>query len=438
MAFGFTFPTRTGINNARGKIPGLNLKRTATEQLSFNGKINEASFLYGDTPGGRKLADSVFNTAVSSTTGGRCVSWSPSGKYLAVGSADTPFITIYYFDGQNFIKLTNPTTLPNSAVIDMAWTPDEDYLFLVVSSSPYLYVYSIRDSLGTSTITFITFGDSTGANPLPRYNSIAMSPRGDQFILGTESAPYYLLMTINYSGYNYTTGERLLNLTGTIIPTHSGVGGNSYINLPSAPFSCAWSPDGTKIAFSLGVSPYMHVWELNDSTGWTKLANPTTLPDNKCYKISFSPNGKYLAVSHMWGWRFSIFSIEGSTITKLSTMAGEGGGPAELDPPPSTFPYSGDGHGHCWSTYGNFLVSGLDNTPYLLVNYVYEGTVKRIPFLATQPAKRARDISFSPDGQHFVLVNSSTVCVHAYKSYSGTINNSGLVEISPPSNIPRI
>ncbi len=63
----------------------------------------------------------------------------------------------------------------------------------------------------------------------------------------------------------------------------------------STAYGCAFSPDGTLLAVAHSGGPYITVY--NTST-WTKLANPSTLPSNAATGCAFSPDGTLLAVAH--------------------------------------------------------------------------------------------------------------------------------------------
>ena len=69
----------------------------------------------------------------------------------------------------------------------------------------------------------------------------------------------------------------------------------SPVFLPSTANGCAFSPDGSLLAVEHQGSPYITIY--NTST-WTKLANPSTLPSNTAYGCAFSPDGSLLAVAH--------------------------------------------------------------------------------------------------------------------------------------------
>jgi WD40 repeat protein len=62
-------------------------------------------------------------------------------------------------------------------------------------------------------------------------------------------------------------------------------------------FSCAFSPDGTYLAVAHYSSPYITIYKRSGDI-FTKLANPATLPASTGFSCAFSPDGTYLAVGY--------------------------------------------------------------------------------------------------------------------------------------------
>jgi len=58
---------------------------------------------------------------------------------------------------------------------------------------------------------------------------------------------------------------------------------------------CAFSPDGALLAVAHYNSPYITIY---NTSSWSKVANPATLPPNNANGCAFSPDGALLAVAH--------------------------------------------------------------------------------------------------------------------------------------------
>jgi WD40 repeat protein len=54
--------------------------------------------------------------------------WSPDGRFLAVGHADSPYLSVYTFDGENFSQMKTPSDPPSGSVLGVSWSPDSSYL----------------------------------------------------------------------------------------------------------------------------------------------------------------------------------------------------------------------------------------------------------------------------------------------------------------------
>jgi len=85
-----------------------------------------------------KLADPA---TLPPNTGWGCA-FDPTGTYLAVAHSDSPYITVYKRSGDRFTKVANPATLPTGAGYGCAFDPTGTYLAVAHSGSPYITIYN--------------------------------------------------------------------------------------------------------------------------------------------------------------------------------------------------------------------------------------------------------------------------------------------------------
>lgn len=148
-----------------------------------------------------------------------------------------------------------------------------------------------------------------------------------------------------------------------------------------AGYSCAFSPDGTRLAVSHLNSPYITVYDTT-TTPYTKLANPDTLPAGSGNGCAFSPDGTRLAVAHQNSPNITIYDTTTTPYTKLAN--------------PGTLP-AGTGNGCAFSPDGAWLAVGHDASPYITI---YNGSNQA-------RAEKASNKSMSSKGGSYGYAKSS-------------------------------
>ena len=72
---------------------------------------------------------------------GYSVAFDPTGTYLAVAHASSPYLTIYKRSGDTFTKLADPSTLPPNDARGVAFDPTGTYLAVAHNRFPCLTIY---------------------------------------------------------------------------------------------------------------------------------------------------------------------------------------------------------------------------------------------------------------------------------------------------------
>lgn len=408
------------------KTPNLN--RTIAEDFSFNGKSTKGSLLYSQSPKGRKIPDSAFSTLPLNNA--RCAVWSPSGRYLAVGHNGGTFLSVYYFDGTNFTKLTSPASLPTAVVMAIEWSPKEDFFITVEYATPFFSIYNFDTSSGSPVITRNTTTTGTsvytsnGSTPI----DVSLSSNGKYLAVAQFTSPYI----------------RVWNMSGSL----STALADPTQTPGSAARSCAWSPNGRYLAVTSLSSPYVTVYNFNGTT-LTKLSVQPDLPPDTAYGVSWSPNGAYLAVSHFGGTRVSVHSFRdvsngsyfGFNQVTLETMYGDAvplQNPATTTISDNAF-YSGDGLSSNWSPDGRYFAQTLESAPFVRIFSVQSDySLVLHPDSSTQPGGKSRTVMWTPDGRYLAVAHTTTPGCSVYASTTGDIKPGFMLDIEPPSNAPHV
>lgn len=279
------------------------------ETISANDPISITSALVNDT---------TVNTYP--TGSGRSVSWSPDNIYLAVSHSTTPFVTIYKRNGKAFTKLSDPAVLPPGNSVSASFSNNGNYLAVGSSAStPYLTIYKRS---------------------------------GDVFTKLTDPA---------------------VLPTGTV-------------------WSVAWSADDIYLAVAQDVSPFISIYKRDGDT-FTKLANPSTLPTGSSRSVSWSNDGVYLAVVHTTSPFMTIYKRSGDVFTKLTN--------------PATLP-TGNGASITWNYNGSYLVFGGGASPYLTIYKRAGDVLTKLTDPAVQPASAVTSVVFKPSNPGLLYVAATT------------------------------
>jgi len=238
------------------------------------------------------------------------------GDTLAIiGYFNSPYIKVGSVEASTFTTLANPSVLP-FRVFGTAISPDGTRLVMsYTQSNQQLHWYSIANNVLTKqgAITDQPYGrgrvrfSNSGQHLLITYSW--QSPWHEMFVvvpsgftkIGTvlDPLPSTAIGEANFSlddhyiAAVYATVVHLYQRDGA---TWTGV---ATANTPSTAYAVAISPDNTMVAAGTGASPYLFLFSFN-GTVLTPVTHNMTIP-GRVNKVTFSPEGRYIAISHNSG-----------------------------------------------------------------------------------------------------------------------------------------
>jgi WD40 repeat protein len=348
------------------------------------------------------------------------LTWSPDGKYIAVGGESD-------FSGSNAVKIWGAgkkqviMELPivigfNEYVSSMAWSPDSNRLAVAINDPHNFLVFDTNT--GTELFTLETHGEY----------ALDWSPDGKMLLSGSEDGMTRLWDATNGTLLRELPGQTLdvvaarFSPDGTRVATASRDGtviirdtanGNLLFTFGEVSVTeinreeevqyeswlgLAWSPDGTQLASGTAEGT-VEVWDTTSGEKILDLMGHTGFITN----VKWSSDGRYLATNSM---DYSIRLWEAASGKQILVLNGRWW----------TLDFSPDGK-YLTSSYGNLRLWDLSTLP---------------PSLPYPPDPTIwGDVKWSPDG-HFLATN--TVVHDVTQDYQGWKTNlMGLIDWSPDS-----
>lgn len=285
-----------------------------------------------------------------------------------------------------------------------------------------------------------------------------------------------------FVAYQGGSGRRGYEFSGEKIIS----GLTSYFSLPAAGNGIALSPDEKRTYFTSGGSPFIHATKL--SVGLFDESQPATLPSGISRGLSWSPNGKFLAVAHEGSPYFTVYSatldrpetladtlsatipvfISDSTVSgmpgtydvtnatnainaafsttnknfkaivsKIFEILGKFSvGSEKLDKSitnPGNLP-TGNGNGVAWSPDNDLLVVAHNTSPFITIYRRNMVTLTKLTDPASLPAGNAKSVSWSPDGKYLAVAHEVAPYLTIYQ-YSGGVFTKLPDVATPPTGI---
>jgi WD40 repeat protein len=348
-------------------------------------------------PGGDFTGGLLGDSAPSELPGGNAVAvdWSGSGTYLAVGTQNSQYLTIYKRSGDTLSKLSSSPAYSNP-VRSVDWSNDDTYLAVgsQTSNPNRLTVYK-----RSSNDIFTALSVSVPGNGVV---SVAWSPNSSYLAVGTASAPYLTIYK--------RSGDTLTALTSPNLPTPMPAG---YVA------SVRWSPDST----------YLTVGQYNGSQGtlgykrsgdaFTSLGSSATI-NFQNFAQAWSPDGNYWAVGgYDAAGTLEVWRRVGDTLTgsSLTIDVQPGGAMTDVE----------------WSPDGRYLMVGREVTGggKIAIYGLADGQLTLLTGTPPSPlpGNNVYDMDFSPDGEKLAVASFLTTSSRftVYDSTLGYDGNGNLV-----------
>lgn len=330
----------------------------------------------------------------------RAVAFSPNSQLLAYGMDSTPFLRIYERQGSKFISPTQQPTAPAGAVKAMAWSPNGEYLAVAHTSSPYVSIYQRSADTLTGALTGTVTGTITdvGYVGMPAAYGQATSNTAINLVVDTIRTPFAEVQD------KINNFRPLLKFSKLSDPASLPPGDSTAIS---------WSPDSKTLAvgslFFIG-NDVVSLYSVSGST-FTK----STISGFQGINVSglaYSPTGEFLAVAGDNGVPISIFQIASGVYTQL---------PAPAIPPTNT------AFGVSWSPNGRYLAVSHQTSPRVTI-YDRNGTTTftKLTDPVAIPTSTGNAVAFSPDNQFLAVAHPSSPYIHIYKTGSTIPKNAFL------------
>lgn len=311
----------------------------------------------------------LYETIPFTLTTGNDVRWSPNRKYIALAHSSNPYLNVYLFDGENFIKLPNPTDIPADIVTSISWSPDSQYIAVSYIYQPYFSVYKLIDNK-------LEKLPNPSVRPTGEANSVAWSPNGEHIVVAHKSSPYITLY--KFSGNNLT---KLNTPISGVLPS-----GNAY--------GVAWSSDNQYLSVAHDTSPFISNYYFN-GIALTKLNNPNILPTANGRGVSWSSDNKYLAIICGNESELFVYELSNNVLIKISeNITIKAGNNIE------------------WSPNGRLLAISHSETPFISI-YRFENNKFELmsnPFMTTTKANK---LSWSTDGKFMCIAGTPSLSLYS-------------------------
>ena len=183
-------------------------------------------------------------------------------------------------------------------------------------------------------------------------------------------------------------------------------------------WGCSFSPDGNYLAITHIISPYLTIYKRSGDI-FIKLINPTVLPDGPAWDCSFSPDSNYLAVAHGYSQGIIIYKRNGDTFTKSVV--------------PSV-PGSLIGFSCSFSTDGNYLAVGISISPYLIIYKRNGDTFTKLADPVNTPTSYVKSCSFSSDSNYLAVGNEDSPYLVIYRRNGDTFTKLADPAVLPAGN----
>jgi len=303
-----------------------------------------------------------------STQGFSSCRYSPNGEYIAMVRTSNPRLYVYQRAGLNFRLLPFPATGPTGTGQAVCWSPDSQFVAVAHSVTPFITIYQ-RDG---NTLTKLT--NPASLPPNTPYE-IDWSPNGQFLCITHLSGAHVTIYEVEG-----TTFTKLPNLVGLYNATMT---------------ACAFSPDGEMLAIGGGAGNRLFIFRIRGNTFTWIGATPIS---NLVNYLRWSPDSHFLAVGTNSGSWYHIFVRDGESFTESTTM--------------DTAP-TGQVLAISWHPNGNIMAFGHSNSPYLSIYKVTGTSFVKIdnPTLLNTTAST---LDFDPTGE---LLSCAGYFTDFFKSY---------------------
>jgi len=183
-----------------------------------------------------------------------------------------------------------------------------------------------------------------------------------------------------------------------------------------AGYGCAFDPTGTYLAVAHFTSPLITIYKRDGNT-FTKLANPATRPTGVGRGCAFDPTGTYLAVAHTASPYITIYKRDGDTFAKFDD--------------PSTLP-TGSGYGCTFDPTGTYLAVAHSGSPYITIYKRGGDTFTKLANPSTLPTGTGNGCTFDPTGTYLAVAHGSSPYITIYKRDGDTF-----AKLDDPSILPN-
>lgn len=219
--------------------------------------------------------------------------FSPNGDYLAIATANTPYIKVYAFNdttGALGAAVSDPASLPVGTPKSICWSPTQSYIMAAISGTVYTYPWSAGfGARASSAITNFAEAYQGGG--------FALSPDGTMAAYRMSSAPYIEAAPVTAAG-----------VVGTAYAANTGwaAGSNGAI---------FWSPQSDAVS-SVDGTGKLNISPIRNGTGWG--TNFNTGVSGDC--APWTPDGQFVVVTYASGC--SVFPVDRLAGTVGLALAG--------------------------------------------------------------------------------------------------------------------